>query len=211
MSSVAAAVGVSPAVAGQKQTLTDLQKIADTQVSKNTKVANNQYLKWARYQGEEPRGVPTNVGSVVLDLGTVFDMGCLYHEKKGPWFSFTDSSVEGKFESWSPAQFITGLPKERLTEMKLDTEGVLSLEICCDNTIIDFNLKHAMKNTEHPYPKDVDPPMWDFVLTRGDGVQFLLHPSYKKDKGKGTLLDDKKKAQRTDANGRNMKLQQWFW
>ena len=38
----------------------------------------------------------------------------------------------------------------------------------------------------------------------------MLRPSWKKDKGKGTLLDDKKKAQRTDANGRNMKLQQWF-
>ena len=117
----------------------------------------------------------------------------------------------GKFESWSPAQYITGLPKKSLAEMKLDTEGVLSLEICCDNTIIDFNLKHAMKNTEHPYPKDVDPPMWDFVLTRGDGVQFLLHPSWKwkKDKGKGTLLDDKKIAERMEANRTNMKLQQW--
>ena len=153
MSSAAAAVGASPAVAGQKQTLTDLQKIADTQLSKNTKVANNQYLKWARYQGEEPRGKPTNVGSVVLDLGTVFDMGCLYHDDKGPWFSFTDPSVVGKFESWSPAQYITGLPQKSLAEMKLDTEGVLSLEICCDNTIIDFNLKHAMKKHRASIPE----------------------------------------------------------
>ncbi len=41
----------------------------------------------------------------------------------------------GKFESWSPAQYITGLPEESLTEMKLDTEGALSLEVYCDDTI----------------------------------------------------------------------------
>ena len=96
MSSAAAAVGASPAVAGQKQTLDDLQKIADAQPFKHTKVSNNQYLKWSRFKGEEPRGVPIYVGSLELDLGTVFDMGCLYHEKKGPWFSFTDSSVDGE-------------------------------------------------------------------------------------------------------------------
>ena len=123
MSSASAAVGASPAVAGPPHTLADLQKIVDAQPFKHTKVSNNQYLKWSRFKGEEPRGVPIYVGSLELDQGTVSDMACLYHDKKGPWFSFTDSSVVGKFESWSPAQYITGLPKKSLAEMSWTQKG----------------------------------------------------------------------------------------
>ena len=118
----------SSAVAERAYTWQELQDFAGLRPRQPWRL-NNHALKFMRFKGEDPVGVPRDGGSVVCNLAGGHCIKEMEHDVKGPGFSFTSPLVEGKFLSWSPAQFLTELRPDYVENMKLKEHGVRRLEV----------------------------------------------------------------------------------
>ena len=127
---VEAAAG-SPAVAEILSSMDDLARIAKSQLvggHAQQWALNNQALKYYRWIGEEPVGVPIASRSrVEFDLTQLATIGAMERAAKGPGFSFTAPSCVGRFLSWSPAQFLSQLRSSSVEELGLEQHKVKQL------------------------------------------------------------------------------------
>ena len=97
------------------------------------------------------------------------------HEK-GLWHSFKEPAVVGKKQMWSPCAIHHGIAAGHAPRDGAGAICVRCLEIMCNDNVVDKNILMAMKSTKTLYPSVLKPPLWDFVMTCGDGVRISLHP-----------------------------------
>ena len=97
-------------------------------------------------------------------------------DEQGPGFSFSAATCVGQEQSWSPAQFLTQLRASSVEELGLKEHGVKELTFEPMPGSLDKLRVLAAQQAGDPFPEFARPPIWDFVLTRGDGEQYALHP-----------------------------------
>ena len=175
---IADAAALPPAVVGRVWSMDDLALISQAQ-EKQSWSANNEALKWFRWMSEDPPGVPTT-RRWEFDFAKVATIGVMSRDDKGPGFSFTDAVCVGQEQFWSPAQFLTQLRPSSVEELGLKEHGVKQLTFECMPGSVDKLRLLAAKQANKPFPDGAEPPIWDFVLTRGDGEQYALHPRHQK-------------------------------
>ena len=97
----------SPAVAGKIWSWDDVKVIAEStktgKCGKQLWAVNNQALKYIRFTGEDPIGVPRPdrmCSTIALD--DVFSVGQMEHAQKGPGFSFDAPAVAGGSHALEP-------------------------------------------------------------------------------------------------------------
>ena len=178
-------IGTS-AVAEKVYAMDEIREIADTQ-SKDPAFnktqefkLNNVALKHMRWMGESRPGVPMQENMTwYLHIEDILQIGLLEHDTKGPGFSFETPTVVGQKQPWSVAQFLAALRKDTTQRLGLEEHGVKRL-VCAaiEGSTDKLRLNAARKTSKH-FDAGVKPPIWDFLLTRGDGEVFSLHPSYK--------------------------------
>ena len=149
---------------------------------------NSQALKFVRWMCEQPPGVIKGNGILPLPLEHLVLIGKIEHAAKGPGFSFDSPAVAGQFEDWSAAQFITQLRPDALRGLALVSLGVKKLDLVGFPDSVDKMRMTAAMQGGVQFGGDVIPPLWDFVLTRGDGATFCLHPSWRGYKCKVTQI-----------------------
>ena len=170
---------------------------------------NSQALKYTRYLGEEPEGVlKSRLVFCEFALDQVVSIGEMEHDNSGPGFTFDSPAVAGKMVDWSPAQFLTQLRPDVLKQLELEKHGVRKLFCLAFLESVDKMRLTAAKQKGKPFDKGVVPPLWDFVLTRGDGVMFAMHPSWKNFKCKVSQLKDHSTIQRVQSC-QTRKLRDW--
>ena len=182
---MAAAPPTSSAVAGRVFSWQELLDIAARQQFVQPIRRNNHALKYYRHLGEEPTGVLRDAEGVVLqlDLDAVLCLKDIQHDAQGPGFSFDAPALAGRFVNWSPAQFVTHLRDDYVGTMGLQTHGVWRLEVAGLPGAVDTHRSVAAKQLGQAFGRGVRPPLWDFIITGGDGVQWALHPPWRS-KGK---------------------------
>ena len=67
-----------------------------------------------------------------------------------------------------------------MEELGLKEHGVKQLTFECMPGSLDKLRLLAAQQAGDPFPAGATPPIWDFVLTRGDGEQYALHPRLQK-------------------------------
>ena len=134
--------------------------------------------------------------------------GEMEHDKSGPGYTFDSPAVAGKMVDWSPAQFLTQLRPDVLKQLELEKHGVRKLFCLAFLASVDKMRLTAAKQKGKPFDDGVVPPLWDFVLTRGDGVMFAMHPSWKNFKCKVSQLKDHATIQRVQSS-QTRKLRDW--
>ena len=169
---------------------------------------NSQALKYARHLGEEPAGVlKTPRAWMEFELDKLNAIGAMEHDKSGPGFTFASTAVAGNMVDWSPAQFLTQLRSDTLKNLELKTHGVQRLVCLAFENTVDKMRLHAAKQGGQPFEHGIAPPIWDFVLTRGDGVMFAMHPSWSNFKCKVSQLTDSRQLREQLTETR--KLRDW--
>ena len=174
------AAPASSAVAEKIWSLEELSALAKEQEKdfKQQWKLNNTALKYMRWAGEKPEGVPLEDGYCwVVPIDIVVEIGEMEHDAKGPGFSFDSPAVAGKMQRWSATQFLANLRPDAIAAMELKEHGVRKLECAHIPNSLDKMRVAAAKQLGKPFADDVKPPIWDFILTRGDGERFAIHPS----------------------------------
>ena len=154
---------------------------------------NSQALKYFRHMGEDPPGVlkgDSTVHTTVIRIGDMMRIGVMAHDGSGPGFTFDAPAVAGKTVEWCPAQFLTQLRPDAVATLGLQEHGVRQLICTPFDKVVDKMRLIAAQQAGQPFGDGVLPPLWDFVLTRGDGVFFALHPSWKGFKCKIAQFND---------------------
>ena len=173
----------SPAVVGRVFTMDDLALISQAQKQERGHdqpwALNNQALKCLRWVNEDPVGVPT-CRRWEFDFAGLLTIGVMDHDVKGPGFSLTAAACVGQSQFWSPAQFLSQLRSSSVEEFGLKEHGVKQLTFECMPGSLDKLRLLAAQQAGDPFPAGATPPIWDFVLTRGDGEQYALHPRHHK-------------------------------
>ena len=177
---MASSAASASAVAEKVWTLEELSNIAREQEKdfKQPWKLNNTALKYMRWAGEKPEGVPLKDGycwNVPIDI--VVEIGEMEHDAKGPGFSFDSPAVAGKMQRWSATQFLASLRPDTIAALELKEHGISKLECAHIPNSLDKMRVAAAKQLGKPFADDVKPPIWDFILTRGDGERFCIHPS----------------------------------
>ena len=169
---------------------------------------NNSALKYMRHSSEDPCGVviPAQMNGFDCALDDVLSIVKIQHDHTGSGFSFAPE-VSGEREGWSPAQFITALRDDLVCKLELKTNCVQKL-MCVPFDVIDRKRLHAAKQQGCPFQKGATPPLWDIVLTRGDGVRFALHPNFNDPKCGHRKLCDSLSGDGTQNAGPE-KLKNW--
>lgn len=174
----AAAQPASSAVADRVFTLAELRDIAARQGPRQPWRLNSQALKFFRWAGEDPVGVPVDARrTVALPLDGVQAIGVMEHAARGPGFSFDAPAVAGQFVDWSPAQFVLALRPDVVQALGLEEHGVRFLSVH-GSALVDKHRLAAARQAGQAFGRGVQPALWDFILTRGDGAHFALHPSH---------------------------------
>ena len=173
------AMAAASAVAERVFTWEELLEIAGSRPTQKWAL-NSQALKYTRHLGEDPPGVlKEDRVECQFGLDQVVCIGEMEHSLWGPGFSFDSPAVAGKMLRWSPAQFLTQLREDALDTLGLRQHGVRKLVCLPFEKSVDKMRLTAAIQAGQPFADGVVPPLWDFVLTRGDGVMFALHPSFK--------------------------------
>ena len=163
---VAAGTGADAAVAA---TRADLDAMRVTQPFK----MNNTALKWIRDSHEQPPGFPT---AWMVDLTDTdpMDIGVL-DRNTGMAYSFKD----GETQPWSWRQMLAAFKPEVLEKVLGSHPAVGVQRITCEAIdAYDHKRWHAARHVGRPFARDAPVPVWDFVVTRTDGVTTRFHTSF---------------------------------
>ena len=135
---------------------------------------NNVALTWIRDTHEDPPGFPT-VDRVELTHLDPYMIGVI-EKTVGMDYSFT----EGQLQPWSWRQMLAAFsPSVRELILGQPAQGVT--RVTCEHipNSNDHKRCHAANELGKPFPADAPTPVWDFVVTRTDGIRVRFHTSYK--------------------------------
>ena len=190
-------------------TWADLERIV-AQQPKQVWHLNSHALKYARFLGEDPAGVPKAHGILgPFDFDELTKIGAIEHAPKGPGFSFNTPAVAGRFVDWSPAQFLTNMRPDTLAKLGLQDHGVKKLVCWAFPESTDFKRMTAAKQGGQTFGPGVTPVVWDFILTRGDGEVFALHPDWKGNKV-GIMKMNEATQRRAAQASEGLKIRHWI-
>ena len=172
---------VASAVAEPVYTWEDIKSIAKEQVDGGQVqpwVRNSKALNYLRYLGEDPAGV-LRLGydppDVPLDsLVQIEEAG---REEVGTDFSFGAPSAPSSTVQWSAAQFLSAMWADTVEAMGLAAHGVRRLQMVPFDEMDDLRML-AARRCQKPFASRVEPRVWGFLVTRGDGVQYRFHPRF---------------------------------
>lgn len=170
--------------------------------------ANSHALKFGRWVSEEPAGVVKGSGILPLPLDRLVLIGQIEHAEKGPGFTFTSPAVAGQYVKWSAAQFITQLRPDALKALGIVGLGVKQLDLVAYPNVVDKMRLTAARQGGQQFAEGIRPVVWDFVLTRGDGVTFALHPSWKGHTCKVSPMTEEDTQRRLEASNAT-KVRAW--
>ena len=171
---------------------------------------NSHALKYARFLGEDPPGVPKAHGILgPFDFDELTKIGAIQHARKGPGYWFNTPAVAGRFVDWSPAQFLTNMRPDTLAKLGLQDHGVKKLVCWAFPESTDMKRMTAAKQGGQTFGPGVTPVVWDFILTRGDGEAFALHPDWKANKVGITKMNEATQRRAAQAS-EGLKIRQWI-
>ena len=209
---VADATESTPALAVVEEKLwtwADLQGIV-AQQPKQVWHVNSHALKYARFLGEDPPGVPKANGILgPFDFDELTKIGAIEHARKGPGFFFDTPAVAGRFVDWSPAQFLTNMRPDTLAKLGLQDHGVKKLVCWAFPESTDLKRMTAAKQGGQTFGPGVTPAVWDFILTRGDGEVFALHPDWSGNKV-GIMKMSEATQRRAAQASEGLKIRHWI-
>ena len=125
---------------------------------------NNVALKYIRFVGESPCGVPRAdpICDLTSGLHVRMEIGKIDHDATGPGYSFESPAVVGQFLPWSPAQMLVDLRPDAIARMGLRQHGISQLTCEGFPDILDGMRINAARETSVSFPPGVEPPHLGF-------------------------------------------------
>ena len=131
---------------------------------------DSQALKWFRFQGEDPVGVPM-VDSVEMDMASMtMEIRSMKHAAKGTQYEFSEDPFDT--DAWSWRHFIS-----RIREAPAAWKEHGIARVACVPIAGSYDHNRAA-NHKGSFGKGVKPPIWDFLVEAGNGEKVYLHPRW---------------------------------
>ena len=135
---------------------------------------NSTALKHIRDTNEDPPGNPT-VENVDLSQTDTMQIPTLYRTTGEAY------ELRPPYQEWSWRKMLNSLSDDLLQKI-VGPEGITAVLCMPLPGSYDIKRENAFRKTGKHFDAGIRPPIWDFVLRRGDGAFVRLHPSLTKRK-----------------------------